>query len=70
MRDREDSDHYCGADHDRCDDQRAAEDEIADRTIAPRGQPENGAQANSAYFFLQHTSTPVKGETAIASDGQ
>src|SRR5580698_5287669 len=40
------ADHYRGADHNRSNQRHAAEDEIADRTIAPCGQPENGTEAN------------------------
>jgi hypothetical protein len=38
--------HYRGADHNRCNQRHAAEDEIADGTIAPRRQPESGTEAN------------------------
>ena len=40
------ADHYRGADHNRCNQRHAAQDEIADGTIAPRGQPKNGAETN------------------------
>src|SRR5580704_4412989 len=43
-------DHYRGADHDRCNKRHAAEDEIADGTIAPRRKPENGAKTNLVYL--------------------
>ena len=42
--------HYRGTDHDRCNQRHAAEDEIADGTIAPRRQPENGAKTNLVYL--------------------
>ena len=38
--------HYRGADHNRCNQRHAAEDEIADGAITPRGQPENGVKTN------------------------
>jgi len=38
--------HYRGADHNRCNQRHAAQDEIADRTVAPCGQPKNGAETN------------------------
>lgn len=38
--------HYRGADYNRCNQRHAAQDEIADRTIAPCGQPQNGAETN------------------------
>ena len=42
--------HYRGADHNRCNQRHAAKDEIADGTIAPRCQPENGAKTNLLYL--------------------
>ena len=42
--------HYRGADHNRRNQRHAAEDEIADGTIAPRRQPENGAKTNLVYL--------------------
>src|ERR1700733_2192936 len=53
------SDHYRGGYHNRRNQRHAAEDEIADGTIAPCGQAGNGVETNSAYSRLRHTSTPV-----------
>jgi hypothetical protein len=42
------ADHNRGGRHDRRNDQHAAEDKIADRTIVPGRQAGNGAKTNSA----------------------
>ena len=42
--------HYRGGNHNRRNQRHAAEDEIADGTIAPRRQPENGAKTNLVYL--------------------